>query len=255
MTHPNHLSAFLLILLTISPSQAGEPSSNPSVKLYAAAALAQSHTYDVVVYGGTAGGVVAAVAAAREGARVALLEPRDHLGGMVSGGLGLADAGHRQVVGGYSREFFERAGKKYGVPIQWRLEPHVAEAIFNEMAQEAGVAVLYRHRLCEHEGVKKQGARIATIKLENGAVFAAKVFVDATYEGDLMAKSGVSYTWVRESRDQYGEDLAGVRPRGTFDQFTVQIPAQGDEEAVCVDGRNLRMVPLFLTFFYHSRGG
>ena len=229
MTRLNYLNALLLILLTIGSSQAAEPSSNPSVKLCAEAALAQSHTYDVVVYGGTAGGVVGAVAAAREGARVALLEPCDHLGGMVSGGLGLADAGNRQVVGGCSREFFERAGKKYGVPIQWRLEPHVAEAIFNEMVEEAGVAVFYRHRLCEREGVKKQGARIATIKLENGAEFAAKVFVDATYEGDLMAKSGVSYTWGRESRDQYGEDLAGVRPRGTFDQFTVQIPAHDEQ--------------------------
>jgi NADPH-dependent 2,4-dienoyl-CoA reductase/sulfur reductase-like enzyme len=99
----------------------------------AAAPAAETRTYDLVVYGGTAGGVITAVAAAREGARVALLEPRDHLGGMVSGGLGWTDFGKKEVIGGYSREFFERAGRDYGAPIHWYLEPHVAEAIFKDL--------------------------------------------------------------------------------------------------------------------------
>lgn len=185
--------------------------------------------YDVVIYGGTPAGVIAAVAAAREGARVALLEPRTHLGGTVSGGLGVADYGRKEVVGGYSLEFFERAGSKYGLPIAWNLEPHVAEAVFNEMAKGAGVDVFYRHRLRERTGVKKQGTRVTEIRLENGAAFTAKVFVDATYEGDLMAQAGVSYIVGREGRDQYGEPLAGVRPHSRGHPFLVPIRAYDEK--------------------------
>jgi hypothetical protein len=193
------------------------------ITLGLAAAPAPVGSYDVVVYGGTAGGVIAAVAAAREGARVALLEPRDHLGGMVSGGLGWTDFGKKEVIGGYSREFFTRVGRAYGQPIQWTFEPHVAEQVFKELAKEAGVEVLYRHRLREKTGVMKQGTRVTAITLENGASFSAKVFVDASYEGDLMAQAGVSYTFGREGSDQYGESLAGVRDRTPLHQFQVPI--------------------------------
>jgi FAD dependent oxidoreductase len=179
--------------------------------------------WDLVVYGGTAGGVITAVAAAREGSRVALLEPRDHLGGMVSGGLGWTDYGKKEVIGGYSLEYFQRAGRKYGVPLQWHLEPHVAESVFKELVTEARVEVFYRHRLKERTGVAKDGARLTAITMENGAVFRARVFVDATYEGDLMAQAGVSYAWGRESSDQYGESLAGVRDRTPKHQFQVQV--------------------------------
>lgn len=190
---------------------------------------APAKTYDVVVYGGTAGGVVTAVSAARQGARVALLEPRDHLGGMVSGGLGWTDFGKKEVIGGYSLEYYERAGKKYGAPIQWTLEPRVAEDLFKEWVKEAGVEVFYRHRLREKNGVKKDGARITTITLENGAAFSGAIFADATYEGDLMAQAGVSYTWGREGEAEYGESLAGVRDRTPKHQFQVQIrPAAPD---------------------------
>jgi hypothetical protein len=187
----------------------------------------QSRTFDVVVYGGTAGGVMTAVSAARAGAKVALLEPRDHLGGMVSGGLGLTDHGKKEVVGGFAREFYERAGKKYGVPLQWYLEPHVAEEIFKDLVKEAGVEVFYRHRLREQNGVAKDAAqtRVTAIETENGATFLAKIFADATYEGDLMAQAGVSYTWGREGSDKYGESLAGVRDRTPKHQFQVPVKA------------------------------
>jgi FAD dependent oxidoreductase len=183
--------------------------------------------YDVVVYGGTAGGVITAISAARQGARVALLEPRDHLGGMVSGGLGWTDFGKKEVIGGYSLEYYERAGKKYGVPIQWTLEPRVAEDIFKEWVKEAGVEVFYRHRLREKTGVKKDGQRITAITLENGATFSGAIFADATYEGDLMAQAGVSYTWGREGESEFGESLAGVRDRTPKHQFQVQIRPTG----------------------------
>ena len=177
--------------------------------------------YDVVVYGGTAGGVVTAVAAAREGKRVALLEPRDHLGGMVSGGLGWTDYGKKEVIGGYSLEYFRRAGRKYGTDIQWHLEPGVAEDVFREWVEEAGVDVFYRHRLREREGVVKEGTRVTALRLENGAEFRARVFADASYEGDLMAQAGATYTWGREGSAEYGESLAGVRDRTPKHQFQV----------------------------------
>jgi hypothetical protein len=178
--------------------------------------------FDLVVYGGTAGGVMTAVTAAREGLKVALLEPRNHLGGMVSGGLGWTDFGRKEVIGGYSLEFFKRVGKKYGEPLAWYFEPHVAEETFKEMAKEAGVNVFYQHRLKEKTGVKKQGARVVEIVMENGARFQAEIFADTTYEGDLMAQAGVSYTFGRESSAQYGESLAGVRDRTPKHQFLIR---------------------------------
>src|SRR5215510_13512610 len=152
------LLILLLLLLVASPAE------TQSVK-----------KFDLFVYGGTAGGVITAVSAAREGLKVALLEPRNHLGGMVSGGLGWTDFGRKEVIGGYSLEFFKRVGKKYGEPLAWYFEPHVAEEVFKEMAKEAGVTVFYQHRLKEKTGVKKQGTRITEILMENGARFQAEV--------------------------------------------------------------------------------
>jgi hypothetical protein len=182
--------------------------------------------FDLVVYGGTAGGVVTAVAAAREGASVALLEPGNHLGGMVSGGLGWTDFGVKEVIGGYSREFFERVGKHYGEPLTWHFEPHVAEQVFREMAREAGVKVFFEHRLKEQHGVRKSGLRVVSVTMENGAVFEAKIFADCSYEGDLLAQVGVSYTWGREGVKDYGESLAGVRPRDRGHQFDIFVSAR-----------------------------
>jgi hypothetical protein len=190
--------------------------------------------FDLVVYGGTAGGVVTAVAAAREGLRVALLEPRTHLGGMVSGGLGWTDYGRKEVIGGYSLEFFERVGKQYGEPIAWHFEPHVAEAVFREMAAEAGVTVLYRHRLKETGGVVRRDGRVTEIATENGRRFRAAIFADASYEGDLMAQAGVSYTVGREASETYGESLAGVRDRTPLHQFMIRRDPRSAASAVAV---------------------
>ena len=186
--------------------------------------------FDVVVYGGTAGGVIAAVTAAREGLNVALLEPGNHLGGMVTGGLSATDHGEKQVVGGYALEFYERLGRHYGCEIEWYSEPHIAEKVLLEMVKEAGtVSVFYRHRLRENDGVNKDGTGISEIRLENGSVFRADLFVDASYEGDLMAQSGVSYAWGREGMSQYGESLAGVRPKDPNHQFDFPVSAYGED--------------------------
>ena len=180
-------------------------------------------SYDVVVYGGTAGGVITAVAAAREGLKVALLSPDRHLGGMVSGGLGWTDYGRKEVIGGYSLEFFERVGRKYGRDIEWHFEPHVAEAVFNELVTEARVTVVLDQRLRENGGVRKAGTRLTEIVMTNGATYRAPIFADATYEGDLVAQAGVSYTWGREGMAEYGESLAGVREHTPLHQFRVAV--------------------------------
>jgi FAD dependent oxidoreductase len=186
--------------------------------------------FDVVVYGGTAGGVIAALTAAREGLRVALLEPGTHFGGMVTGGLSATDHGEKDVVGGYAREFYERLGRKYGREIEWYPEPHVAEVVFGEMLQEAEtVTVFYQHRLRERGGVNKEGSRISDIRVENGSVFRATLFVDASYEGDLMAQAGVSYTYGREGVSQYEESLAGVRPKDRAHQFDFPVTAYDEQ--------------------------
>jgi hypothetical protein len=192
----------------------------------AAASAAQS--YDLAVYGGTAGGAITAVSGARMGLKTVLLEPRQHIGGMVSGGLSRTDVGRREVIGGYSLEFYWRAGNAYDMAqylqeIAWLVEPKVAESIFRKMLAEAGVTVLFNQRLREKDGVRKSGGRVEAITMENGAQYTARIFADCTYEGDLMAQAGVTYTWGRESSAEYGESLAGVRGETPFHQFQVDL--------------------------------
>lgn len=126
---------------------------------FAFPAIASPRTCDVLVYGGTAGGAVAAVAAAREGMDVVLLEPRRHIGGMLSGGLGRTDMDRQEhVIGGMARRFFVEAGRHYGEPIAWTFEPKVAERILRAWLRDAGVEVLFKHRL---DAVSRQANRIA----------------------------------------------------------------------------------------------
>jgi hypothetical protein len=200
--------------------------------LLACAAAAGAQNYDLAVYGGTAAGTITAVSGARMGLKTVLLEPRQHIGGMVSGGLSRTDVGTREVIGGYSLEFYWRAGKAYDMAqylqeIAWLVEPHIAESIFRKMLAEAGVTVFFHQRLREKDGVRKSGGRIQTITMENGAQYTARMFADCTYEGDLMAQAGVTYTWGRESSAQYGESLAGVRSETPFHQFLVDLTPKG----------------------------
>lgn len=178
---------------------------------------------DICVFGGTSGGVMASVQAVRMGKRVVLAEPGRHLGGMTSGGLSAVDIGDPRTVGGLAREYFTRLVARYGKKLAWdrpfvavgggpatggafAIEPHAAERVFEDMIREAGVPVLRDARLA---AARKEGARIREIMFENGAIIRARVFIDATYEGDLMAKAGVSYTWQREGNAKYGETYNG----------------------------------------------
>lgn len=179
---------------------------------------------DVCVYGGTSGGVAAAVQAARMGKSVVIAEPGRHLGGMTSGGLSAVDIGDPRSVGGISREYFTKLAATVGVELAWdkvfipvgggpatggayAIEPHKAEEVYTQMAKEAGVKVHFKARLAK---VTKDGARITEFVTEDGTVFRAKMFLDTTYEGDLMAKAGVSYTLMREGNAKYGETYNGI---------------------------------------------
>lgn len=177
---------------------------------------------DVIVYGATAGGVMSAIAAAREGSTVLLIEPGQHLGGMLTGGLSHTDYGDRAVIGGLAIEFYKRVAKHYGKELYfWRgPEPTVGENILKAWLKEWKVKIVYGERLKE---VEKNGTEIKRIKSLNGKLFTAKVYIDATYEGDLLAKAGVSYAIGREAVSTYGESWAGRQPFRP-DKHTFSIP-------------------------------
>lgn len=180
---------------------------------------------EVCIYGATSGGVAAAVAAARLGKSVALLSLNNHVGGMTASGLGVTDIGpgnDPSYLGGIAREFYRRVGAAYGSTnlVIW-FEPHVAETVFWQMLAEAGVSV-YSNRLLAF--VKVTNNRLAQITMEDGSAFRAKEFIDTTYEGDLMAAAGVSFTWGREATTNYNESLAGIRSLGgsyNYDPYVV----------------------------------
>lgn len=193
--------------------------------------------YDVVVYGGTSAGVIAAVESQLSGRTVAIVCPDKHLGGMSSGGLGWTDTGNKAVIGGLAREFYHRIWKHYQKPEAWKwqkreeygnrgqgtpavdgerrtmwiFEPHVAEGVFEELIKEYNIPTFRDEWLDRQDGVVKEGTRIRRIRMLSGKIFVAKVFIDATYEGDLMAAAGCQYRVGRESQAEYGEKWAGVQ--------------------------------------------
>jgi len=174
-----------------------------------ASAAAAAEQCDVVVYGGTSGGVMAAIAAAKHGAKVVLLTPGRHIGGILSGGLGRTDMDRQEnVIGGLALEFFRKVGQHYGEPIAWNFEPHVAEDALKEMLAGQSVPVKFNQ---EFASISKEDGQILSLKTTAGEEFIAPVFIDATYEGDLMKAAGVSYAVGREGRSLYGESLAGRR--------------------------------------------
>ena len=200
-----------------------------------ARAATPAEPLDVVVYGGTVAGIAAAVQAARQGASVVLLEPGPALGGMTAGGLGAADVGDKRAVGGLAREFFGRVHAHYRDPRAWRqetradylprhplnvteatgqhwfFEPHVASRILDDLLREAGVKAHLGARLDRAGGVDRNGPRLTALRLLDGRSFRGRTFIDATYEGDLLAAAGVSHRTGREANREYGETLNGVR--------------------------------------------
>jgi hypothetical protein len=207
---------------------------------YAGPAILRPNTFaaaetpvDLVVYGATASGVMTAYSAACEGLHVVLLEPKAHVGGMVTGGLSATDLGHYPIIGGYASDFYMKAAAHYGVndldrPANWLSEPHVDEEIFRSLLRDAGVTVYFHEKLAEQGGLELQGKRVISITTSGGKRWRAKIFADCSYEGDLMAQAKISYTWGREAASQYGESLAGVRGDTPKHQFLWPVSAYDD---------------------------
>jgi hypothetical protein len=198
------LAWFGLVQALAPIADAAQPTPSP----------AAGPTWDVVVYGATPAGIAAGIAAAREHAKVVLLEPTHHVGGMTANGLGVSDIGIKDTIGGLALDFFRRLGvtDDYGPTASWNVTPGIAERTFGAMLADAHVPVVLDARLREHDAVVRSGGRISQIAMVDGRRFSGRVFIDASYEGDLMAQAGISFTVGREASSQYGESLAGVRP-------------------------------------------
>ncbi|MFO7826514.1 MAG: FAD-dependent oxidoreductase [Cyclobacterium sp.] len=197
----------------------------------------QEEITDVIVYGGTSGAVTAAIQAKKMGKTVIMVSPDTHLGGLTAGGLGWTDTGKKEVIGGLSREFYQRVYDKYqeddawkwedqadfgnqgqGTPAidgefrtMWIFEPHVAEEVYDEWVEELDIEVLRDEWLDRESGVTVEDGKITAIRTLSGKEFKGKMFVDATYEGDLMAAAGVSYHVGREANSVYDEEWNGVQ--------------------------------------------
>lgn len=191
--------------------------------------------YDVVIYGGTSAGIASAIQSSRMGKSVVLIEPSNRLGGLTTGGLGQTDIGNKHIVGGISREFYQNIRKYYNEPQNWKwqtkddymddgqsrtekgedamwtFEPSAALKVYQQMLAPERVEIVYGERLNRASGVIKNNGKIVSIEMENGSIYKGKMFIDATYEGDLMASAGVSYSVGRESNSEYGETLNGVQ--------------------------------------------
>jgi hypothetical protein len=200
---------------------------------------AQNNNYDVCVYGETPSGITAAIQAARMGKQVLLLSTGNHVGGVMTAGLTATDINNYRLIGGIAREAFQKlytyyqnpavwrnqtrdeffelskkrtfTGKNDSLKMQWVYESNVLENIFKLMLKDAKVTVIYNQKIKRNRGVVKEGTAIKRLITTSNKVYSAKVFIDATYEGDLMATSGVSYIVGRESNTQYGETFNGVR--------------------------------------------
>lgn len=195
----------------------------------------KTKSYDVVVYGGTSAGIASAIQSSRMGKSVVLVEPGKRLGGLTTGGLGQTDIGNKHVVGGISREFYQNIGKYYQIPENWKwqersdyvdegqtrtekdedamwtFEPSAALKVYHQMLSHEKVDIVYGERLNRESGVIKEGGKIISVEMENGTRYFGKMFIDATYEGDLMAAAKVSYSVGRESNNEYGETLNGIQ--------------------------------------------
>jgi len=171
--------------------------------------------YDIAIYGGNSAGVIAAYTAKTMGKSVVLISPDGHIGGLSTGGLGATDIGNKMAIGGLSREFYRKLGKTYGKDESWTFEPKEAAKIFKDYLENANIPVIYNQRI---KKVKKRKAKITSVDLANTygpdkttQRIVAEVFMDCTYEGDLLALAGVSYTVGREDNSVYNETLNGYQ--------------------------------------------
>lgn len=215
--------------------------------------------YDVVIYGGTSGGVAAAIQATRMNKSVVLIEPENRIGGLTTGGLGQTDIGNKIAIGGISREFYERVKAYYDRPENWKwqkreeyqdggqtrtgadensmwtFEPSAALAIYEDWIKNENIELIKNEKLDRENGVKMENGKIISITTLSGKSFSGKMFIDATYEGDLMAAAGVSYRTGRESNSEFEETLNGVHTKLT-DTTMSGLPAHNAINHNFVDG-------------------
>src|SRR5690554_2198891 len=194
-----------------------------------------SQTYDIVIYGGSSAGVAAAIQSSRMGKTVVLIEPSTHVGGLTTGGLGATDIGNKSAIGGISREFYQNLKAYYDDPANWKwqtreeyfslnerlsvdgedamwtFEPTAAKKVYKDMIAAENIVLVTGQRLNRENGVTQANNRIQKIEMESGETYTGKMFMDATYEGDLLAAAGVTYTIGREANREYGETLNGVQ--------------------------------------------
>jgi hypothetical protein len=197
----------------------------------------KSYKADVIVYGGTSSAVAAAVQVSRMGKTVILVSPDKHLGGLSSSGLGFTDTGNKTVIGGLAREFYQLIYQHYQDPASWNwqkqsdygnvgqgnpaidgenrtmwiFEPHAAEEAFEKLVAKADVKIYRDEWLDREKGIEKKNGAIISLTTLSGKTFIGKIFIDATYEGDLMASAGVKYTVGRESSATYNEQWNGIQ--------------------------------------------
>ncbi len=225
-----YLYSVLFVILVLSCSNPKKPQKSMDTG-------GNDMNADVIVYGGMSAAVIAAVEVAQSGKSVIVVSPDIHLGGLSSGGLGWTDTGKKNTIGGLSRDFYHRIWKHYNDPAAWKwqehaeygnkgqgtvamdgenrtmwiFEPHVAEQAFEDLIAENNIKVLRDEWLDRENGVTKKDGKITSFKTLSGKTFTGKVFIDATYEGDLMAAAGVSYHVGRENINLYGEKWNGVQ--------------------------------------------
>lgn len=195
------------------------------------------NTYDIIIYGASSAGIAAAIQAKRMNKSVVLIEPSARIGGLTTGGLGQTDIGNKSAIGGISREFYTAIKKYYDDPAHWKwqdqeaykdggqtrtesgeasmwtFEPSAALSVYEALLRENGIEPLLNKKLDRSAGVIQDNGRIQSIRLLSGETYSGRVFIDATYEGDLMAATGVSYRVGRESNDEYNETLNGVHTK------------------------------------------
>ncbi|MFC4557990.1 FAD-dependent oxidoreductase [Virgibacillus kekensis] len=193
-------------------------------------------TKDLIVYGATPAGIMAAIQAEKMGLTVAIAEFGNHIGGITASGLGATDLGAKDAVGGLSREFYKRLGKYYGEEEQWTFEPKAAKYVFTQWIGEHNIAIYLSQHL---KGVNMENKEVKELKMENGNVFIGEYFIDASYEGDLMAIAGVSSFVGRESNDTYNETYNGIRfgePHHKFEKTVDPYVLEGDKDSGVLPG-------------------
>ncbi|MBX2875479.1 MAG: FAD-dependent oxidoreductase [Saprospiraceae bacterium] len=247
LTTTNKLFIYLFCVLTsIILSTACQPTPDNS-------------SYDLVIYGGTSAGITAAIQAKRMDKSVILLEPSSRIGGLTTGGLGQTDIGNKAAIGGISREFYEGIKSYYDEPTNWKwqnreeykdggqtrtkagensmwtFEPSAALTVYQQFIETNGIELVYNQKLDRSKGIEKSDGKISSISMLSGEVYHGKMFIDATYEGDLMALAGVSYTIGRESNDTYQETQNGVNTT-IIDTTMTGYPARNGINHNFVDG-------------------